>query len=132
MAKQIVSESDAKSIHGAVQTESNHQHHCRLCQLRICVFEVVYCTSRTDMVDVFADDPKKEISASTRKKKGRPGQELFGIGQYVEERNRQQCAHRRGDQQAESMQGDLAKDDAERNAGKRKQSGYGWVEENNA
>ena len=75
---------------------------------------------------------RKEISASTRKKKGRPGHELFGIGQYVEERNRQQGAHRRGDQQAESMQGDLAKGDAERYAGKRKQSGYGWVQEDNA
>ena len=66
------------------------------------------------------------------KKKGWPGQELFGIGQYVEERNRQQGAHRRSDQQAESMQGDLAKGDAERYSGKCKQSCYGWVQEDNA
>ena len=57
MAKQIVSKSDAKSIHGAVQTKSDHQHHCGLRQLGICLFEVVYCTSRTDVVDIFADDP---------------------------------------------------------------------------
>jgi hypothetical protein len=38
-------------------------------------------------------------------------------------------AHSRSDEQTEPMQGDLAKGDAEHDPGKRKQSGYCWVQE---
>jgi hypothetical protein len=79
MAEQIVSESDAKPVHGAVQPEGDHQHHCRLCQLRTWLFEVVHCASWTDMVDVLTNNPKYEIPAGAGKKDGWPGQELFGI-----------------------------------------------------
>ncbi len=57
MAEQTISESDAKPIHGAVQTEGDHQHHRCLCQLRIRVFKVVYCARWAHVVDIFADDP---------------------------------------------------------------------------
>ena len=79
VAEQIVPESDAKPIHGAVQSEGDHQHHCRLCQLRIYFFEVVYRAGRANMVDIFADNPQEKISASTSKKEGWPRQELFGV-----------------------------------------------------
>jgi len=127
MAKQIVPESNTKSIHDAVQTEGDHEHQRCLCQLRACLFKVVYRASRTDAVDILADDPKKKISAGAGKKESWPCQELFGIRQYVKQRNRQQCAHR-GSQQAESMQRDLPKCHAERFSGERKQSRYGWMQ----
>jgi hypothetical protein len=83
------------------------------------------------VVDIFADGPQKKISASACEKERWPSQELFGIRQCIKQRNRQQCAHRGSNQQAESMQGDLAKGDAERYSGKREQSCHGWVQQHN-
>jgi hypothetical protein len=83
------------------------------------------------VVDIFADGPKKKISTGAGEKEGWPSQELFGIRQYVKQRNRQQCAHRGSNQQAESMQRDLAKGDAERDSGKREQSCHCWVQKHN-
>jgi hypothetical protein len=116
MAKKIVPKRDAKPIHGAVQTECDHQHHCRLCQLGICLFEVVYRASWTDVVDIFADDPKKKISASAARRR---------VGQV------KNCLAS-GNTSNSATASSVPKGDAERYAAERKQSGYEWVQEDNA